>query len=115
MRVFWLGEFFGRFARSKRRHREKGGASKGCAANCTASCNTKQVMSAVECKEPGFYKDFDERTDPGDDFGVETEDFKNADECSYALGKQVRRWSCRAVGRHEECPALIRRVPVGHL
>ena len=30
-------------------------------------------MSAVECKEPGFYKDFDERTDPGDDFGVETE------------------------------------------
>ena len=47
-------------------------------------------MSAVECKEPGFYKDFDERTDPGDDFGVETEDFKNGDECSYALGKQVR-------------------------
>ena len=46
-------------------------------------------MSAVECKEPGFYKDFDERTDPGDDFGVETEDFKNGDECSYALGKQV--------------------------
>jgi rRNA processing protein Krr1/Pno1 len=47
-----------------------------------------KVMSAVECKEPGFYKDFDERTDPGDDFGVETEDFKNGDECSYALGKQ---------------------------
>merc|ERR1719487_1454100 len=47
-----------------------------------------KVMSAVECKEPGFYKDFDERTDPGDDFGVETEEFKNSDECSYALGKQ---------------------------
>ena len=28
-------------------------------------------MSAVECKEPGFYKDFDERTDPGDDAEVE--------------------------------------------
>ena len=46
-------------------------------------------MSAVECKEPGFYKDLDERSDD-EDFGVETGDFKSGDECSYALGKQVR-------------------------
>ena len=51
-------------------------------------------MSAVECKEPGFYKDFDERTDPGDDFGVETEQCdrldgyrrsRDADEAARAL------------------------------
>jgi hypothetical protein len=47
-----------------------------------------KIMSAVECKEPGFYRDFDEKTDPGDDFGVETSEFKSGDECSYALGKQ---------------------------
>jgi len=47
-----------------------------------------KVMSAVECKVPGFYKTMDDDPEDDGDWGVETEDFKNSDEQSYALGKQ---------------------------
>jgi hypothetical protein len=47
-----------------------------------------KVMSAVECKVPGFYKNIDDDPEDDGDWGVEVEDFKNSDECSYALGKQ---------------------------
>merc|ERR1719235_2441566 len=47
-----------------------------------------KVMSAVECKVPGFYKNMDDDPEDDGDWGVSTEEFKNGDECSYALGKQ---------------------------
>ena len=66
-----------------------------------------KIMSAVECKEPGFYRDFDEKTDPGDDFGVETSEFKSGDECSYALGKQGATRKKLEAGLQIECECVL--------
>ena len=56
-----------------------------------------EVMSAVECKVPGFYKHIDDDPEDDGDWGVDTEEFKSSDECSYALGKQARRERQRGI------------------
>lgn len=50
---------------------------------------TLKVMSAVEQKVPNFYRPEEYTDDPEDDgdWGVETTEFRNPDEQSYALGK----------------------------